>query len=264
MVSIYIRSNNVLNLPRKQATISRGGSIMSVRKSISEQWRLRIEADPDFIAKSITEVILAIGTQLAAEFGRRGKSRMITEIDFVVAGILTAMAGKYYSMWRVAPTGTATSSTNKNDKSTEKQISNIPTNAFQNDRPYTLFQRCAAFITPVPSLFQAGFIASTIGYGLTAILVFLRTVFVPTYEAATVNVNILHASLYTGAFMAVVSNIRYQLLQGIIEPKIIERIFNKVPVVKAGVIFIVRLANGLLGSSLAISGMRMFGLQKLK
>eukprot|EP00553_Chaetoceros_curvisetus_P006197 CAMPEP_0204630680 /NCGR_PEP_ID=MMETSP0717-20131115/20979_1 /ASSEMBLY_ACC=CAM_ASM_000666 /TAXON_ID=230516 /ORGANISM="Chaetoceros curvisetus" /LENGTH=162 /DNA_ID=CAMNT_0051648005 /DNA_START=408 /DNA_END=893 /DNA_ORIENTATION=- len=162
------------------------------------------------------------------------------------------MAGKYYSMWRVAPTGTATSSTNKNVMSTKKQISNIPTNAFQTDVPYSIYQRCAAFITPVPSLFQAGFVASTIGYGLTAILVFLRTVFVQTYEAATVNVNILHASLYTGVFMAVVSNIRYQLLQGIIEPKIIERIFNKFPVVKAGVIFLVRLANGLLGSSLAI------------
>ena len=106
--------------------------------------------------------------------------------------------------------------------------------------------------------------ASMIGYGLTSILIALRSLLVPSYIAKTQTVNIVYASIYTGGFMAIVSNIRYQLLQGIIELKIIEKLFAKFPVIKAAMIFLVRLGNGLLGSSIAIAGMKFFGLQKLK
>ena len=269
----------------------RGGSIISKFKLtsviIKEQFALRLAADPNFVSKSVTEVILAAITQFVAECSRRGRTNMITEIDFVIAGIFTAIAGKYYSMWKVAPTSTSTSASRSsnssasskghcNDHSSSSTVSSssssssslsnvkIPTNAFQTDEPYSLMQRSMAFILPIPDLFRAGFIASAIGYGLTQILISLRSLLVPSYEAATASVNIIHACLYTGGFMAIVSNIRYQLLQGIIEPMVVEKIFRNFPFVKAAAIFAVRLANGLLGSSLAIAGMKMFGLQKLK
>jgi len=242
---------------------SRGGgyNIASFTRSFGNQYRLRLEADPNFVAKSITEIFLAAGTQFTAEIGRRGRDRMIPESDFVVAGLLTAIAGKYYSMWRVAPT----SDGNKQSDDDEDRTTSIPmTNAFQTDKKYRLTQRGAAFIVPIPSLFRAGFIASLVGYGLTSLLITVRSLLVPAYQSPTIKVNILSACIYTGGFMAIVSNIRYQLLQGIIEPQIIERFFKKYPLVKAALIFLVRLANGLLGSYLAISGMKMFGLQKLK
>ena len=56
----------------------------------------RVAADPSFASKSITEVLLAAGTQLTAEWNRRGTARMLPEIDFVVPAILTAVFGKYY------------------------------------------------------------------------------------------------------------------------------------------------------------------------
>jgi len=249
-----------------------GTSKLSITQTIKKQWKSRIRADPDFQNKSIAEVMIAIATQLAAEINRRGMNGMMVEIDFVVAGILTAMAGKYYTMWRVAPTATldddeeAASEMSKKSKKavSTSSSSSIPTNAFQTDKPYTIFQRGAAFITPIPSLFQAGFVASIIGYGFTSILIALRSLFIPTYQAATANVNLLHASIYTGAFMAIISNIRYQILQGIIEPGIIEKVFGRFPAVKGMLIVVVRLANGLLGSTLAIAGMKLCGLQKLK
>lgn len=60
------------------------------------------------------------------------------------------------------------------------------------------------------------------------------------------------------------SNIRYQILQGLIEPVLVEKIFANYPAVKTAVISLIRLANGLLGSFLAITGMKLLGLQKLK
>jgi len=230
-------------------------------KSLKEEYKLRLQADQNFTSKSIIEVFLAATTQFTAEIGRRGRKGILTEIDFVIAGIVTAIAGKYYSMWRTAPT--VKSQQQPQPQPQDRKLT-FPTNAFQTDQSYSFVQRCLSFLIPIPSLFQAGFIASALGYGLTAIFISLRSTFIPHYEAATVNVNIFHASLYTGGFVAIVSNIRYQLLQGIIEPKIIERWFVKFPWIKAALIFLARLANGLLGSYLAIAGMKMFGVQRLK
>lgn len=56
-------------------------------------YKRRVAADPSFPAKSITEVLLAAGTQLTAEWTRRGTSRLMPEIDFVIPAILTAMFG---------------------------------------------------------------------------------------------------------------------------------------------------------------------------
>ena len=84
--------------------------------------------------------------------------------------------------------------------------------------------------------------------------------------------------------MAFISNIRYQLLQGIVEPYLIDGVFSKIETLgnektpmgrilvkfaflkhlKRVVVVLVRWGNGLLGSWIAIGGMRWFGLQQLK
>jgi len=270
----------------------RGGELLASSKfatrfslSFKAQYNQRVASDPNFFAKSITEIVLAAATQFTAEISRRGTDRMLIESDFVIAGILTAIAGKYYSMWKVAPTSLVSSSGSREEgtepdklngqqqNTTPRQLfwkNLVPTNAFQPTlldgftKP-TLVQRLAAFVAPMPSLFQAGFISSAIGYGLTGILITIRTLMVPSFVAATVNVNIVHACLYTGAFLAIISNIRYQILQGIIEPRIIDTIFGeRLPWLRAGVVFSVRLLNRLLGSTLAIIGMKLLKLQRLK
>lgn len=249
-------SNNLLNGPK------------AIGDEIRNQFEMRVAADPDFVQKSIVEIIFAISMQFMAEVSKRGIHRIAPEIDFVIAGIFTAMAGKYYSMWRVAKT-VSSDPKNVHQEEVKSWRRNVPTNAFQDTlldgktKPDAL-QRIAAFFVPIPSLFQAGFIASAIGYGFTAILISLRSMMIPSYEAATVNVNIFHACLYTGSFMAIISNIRYQVLQGLIEPKIIDKLFGRMPAIQTTMISLVRLVNGLLGSYLAITGMKVLGLQKLK
>lgn len=258
----------------------------------------RKAADPSFPTKSCIEVMVAASTQSAAEWSQRGGfRRMLPEMDFVVAGVLTAIAGKYYSMWKVAQTASVAVGVVSNDDdsvSTKPKIieelqqpreeqdndendddarifnMKVPTNAFQRTmmdgctRP-TLGQRAGSFLAPAGSLFRAGMISGFLGYGLTYVLICFRSIVNPNYVPVTRNVNVLHASLYTGTFMATVSNIRYQLLQGVVEPFLQQQQHNKVPPsLTLILIFTVRIANGLLGSILAIAGMRRLGLQQLK
>lgn len=256
-------------------------------QSISKSYARRVAADPSFTQKSITELLLAAGTQLTAEWNRRGAHRLIPELDFVVGGVLTAMAGKYYSMWRVAPTKqqqeedddteqdattmtTTASLSLSSSSSDELRFGNmlVPTNAFQSTMldgvtcP-TPMQRVGAFIAPMPYLFRAGVMSSAFGYGLTAIFVWIRSILLPSYLPQTQSINILYASLYTGGFLAIVSNVRYQILQGIIEPKFVNRFYhNKILYTLLSVA--IRLGNGFLGSMLGIMGMRRLGLQRMK
>ena len=141
----------------------------------------------------------------------------------------------------------------------------IPNNAFQKSLNRIRFRnRIYALLLPMPSLFQAGFFASLFGYGLTSLFIHLRTLVFPNYISQTYPVNVWSASLFTGVFVALVSNLRYQLLQGVIEPRVIDAIFKKSAFLKRSSVFIVRYLNGLLGSTLAIMGMRWLGLQRVK
>ena len=273
----------------------------NIIQSIKRGYNQRIAADSEFVSKSILEVILAASTQYMAEVSRRGKDRILLEMDFVFAGVLTAVIGKYYSMWRVARTvnadindnddiiTAAATNTNDNNKEDTNWRDNVPTNAFQSTlldgrtKP-TITNRILAFILPMPQLFRAGIIASTLGYGVTSVLVYIRTLVIPQYEVVTMAVSVPKAAIYTGCFMALISNVRYQLLQGVVEP-MIDVVFFKVDKVlvkndsgsrmrlllrrllsnvKRAVIVFIRIGNGLLGSWIAIGGMRAFGLQQLK
>ena len=178
------------------------------------------------------------------------------------------------SMWRVAKTLDDSPSTDNTsalpspeDPTVFGKLS-VPTNAFQEfmldgvTRP-SLLQRCGSFVAPVFPLFRAGVLTSATGYGLVDVVIRIRSLLLPSFTPVTQPVNVLYASIYTGCFMAVVSNIRYQLLQGLIEP-FIDRSLSRFPKMRNVIIFIVRWMNGLLGSVLAITGMRACGLQKLR
>jgi hypothetical protein len=159
-------------------------------------------------------------------------------------------------MWMTAPTRIDTT-TNAPDGDVTKKTDDpklgsipVPTNAFQNYMldgitfP-TLSQRLGSFIVPMRPLFRSGCISSFLSYGCTSVLIELQKVYIPI----TQSINVLHATLFTGCFMAFVSNISYQMLQGIVEP-IIERASKSKPALRTAMISIIRILSGLLGSIL--------------
>jgi len=290
------RGNGTNN--RKSSNYLSALSPYNALQSIKEGFKQRISADPEFISKSILEVIIAATTQSMAEVSRRGRHRILPEIDFVFAGVLTAVLGKYYASWRVAMTRVDENADEANEKEssgddapgTSNWRDKVPTNAFQPTlldgcTTPTFSARCLAFIVPMPQLFQAGVIAATIGFGFTSFLIRLRAMLVPQYVAATKPIAVPLVAIYQGFFMAIVSNIRYQLLQGLIEPYMIDGVFSKIEALignernaagsiprrvkylrqlKKLVIVLDRYASGLIGSWCAIWGMQACGLMKLK
>jgi Protein RETICULATA-related len=247
--------------------------LQKLSENVLVGYRQRVAADPSFYSKSVLETLLAASTQYAAELKLRGSERMIPEIDFVFAGVLTAVVGKYYSMWKTAKTRKFDDDHNDDNQKTSNNDPilfgmTVPTNAFQHylmdgkTNPTSL-QRLGSIIVPMVPLARAGFIASLIGYGLTSILIHFRTILVPSYVSITRNVNVIYASLYTGLYMAISSNIRYQILQGLVEP-VLEVLTQKFTVLRGFLIISVRIGNGFLGSFLAITGMRLLGLQQVR
>jgi hypothetical protein len=139
--------------------------IKSWTRDIAVGYERRVAADPSFPVKSVAEVFLAAGTQFTAECQRRGTAQLLPEIDFVLAGVLTAVAGKYYSMWKVAKTQLGKPTTDAlldQDEPCLGQMK-VPTNAFQSTmldgvtRP-SIKQRLGSLVAPVFPLFRAGMV----------------------------------------------------------------------------------------------------------
>jgi len=218
--------------------------------------------------KLVLEAGYGATLQLAAELQRRGVSGAWLEVDYVMAGILTAVAGKTYAAYRVAPTkfvegsdepAGSTTTSGKKGRGVPRWIATAPTNAFQLGK-YTLAQRLGAFVAPAPRLFTSGCACGLAGYSFAAGLSQLRALAGAGPSLAPA-VPILPATLYTGMFLVIVSNLTLQFLQGVIEARLIEPATRKHPAVGQALIAVFRAARSLFASAIAIRGMQLLKLQ---
>ncbi|GMI35110.1 hypothetical protein TeGR_g5009 [Tetraparma gracilis] len=221
----------VFELPLK-ATPPRGGSLAgSLAASLRSGYAARCAAVPSFPLKCLLELLLAVSLQLSAEWRvRGGVEEMARSLDFLLSSVTVAAAGKFYSMWRT---------------------------------------RFLSLLLPVPSLFRAGFALALCGYSFTFLLTSLRLYLVPSFTPSAVPINPALAAVYTGAFMAAVSNVRYQIMQGVIDP-VVDRFLRgdgdgrARQLLYRTVLAGLRVGNGFLGSWLAIHGMRLCGFFQYK
>ncbi|KAB1224966.1 hypothetical protein CJ030_MR1G013978 [Morella rubra] len=78
------------------------------------------------------------------------------------------------------------------------------------------------------------------------------------------DVPVLSTSVAYGVYMAVSSNLRYQVLTGIIEQRILEPLLHHHKIILSAICFAVRTGNTFLGSLMWVDYARWTGIQKIR
>ncbi|KEH33261.1 hypothetical protein MtrunA17_Chr3g0090071 [Medicago truncatula] len=224
----------------------------------------RLLADDLFLTKLVMECVVVIFTKAAAELKKR-KENFSKEMDFVVANVVTGIVTGFVLVWFPAPTVSLKPPPAISAGIIAKFFYGCPENAFQvalAGTSYTLLQRIGAIVRNGAKLFVVGTGASLVGIGITNALINAQKA---VNKAFTVeNLPVISTSVAYGIYMVVVSNLRYQVLAGIIEQRILEPLLRQNKLILTGAYFIVRTANTYWGSLLWVDFARWVGVQKIK
>lgn len=232
-------------------------------------FRERLLADPSFMVKLAIECGIGICTKCTAEYTKR-QGTFSKELDFVAANVMMAIIADFMLVWLPAPTlSFATAGAAKKAGLFDvfgRVFAGCPDNAFQKVQPgmpsFTLMQRLGAPIRNGLKLMCVGMGASFVSVVVTNMLIGLRQALDPSFVPLNQAQDVLATSAAYGAYMATSSNIRYQLLAGVIEERGIETMFKGNYQLCAVLSFIVRTGNTFLGSLLWVDFVRLLGMQK--
>ncbi|KAJ6807857.1 putative protein RETICULATA-RELATED 4, chloroplastic [Iris pallida] len=267
------------SLPADLAAAVEGGRIpgeivrrfAELEKSALFRWlmqfagfRERLLADDLFLAKVAMECGVGIFTKTAAEWERR-RENFMKEIDFVIADVVMAIVADFMLVWLPAPTVSLKPPIAFSAGPITKFFYSCPDNAFQvalAGTSYSFLQRIGAIVQNGSKLFVVGTGASLIGTGVTNALIKARKVLDKNSAGETEEVPILSTSVAYGVYMAVSSNLRYQVVAGVIEQRILEPMLHNHKLVLSAMCFAVRTGNTFLGSLLWVDYARFIGIQK--
>ncbi|XP_006654349.1 protein RETICULATA-RELATED 4, chloroplastic-like [Oryza brachyantha] len=266
------------SLPADLAVAVEGGRVpgeivqrfADLEKSALFRWLLqfggfkeRLLADDLFLAKVAMECGVGIFTKTAAEYERR-RENFVKELDFVIADVVMAIVADFMLVWLPAPTVSLQPPLAVNAGSIAKFFHNCPDNAFQvalAGTSYSLLQRVGAIMRNGAKLFAVGTSASLIGTGVTNALIKARKAVSKDFEEESENIPIVSTSVAYGVYMAVSSNLRYQILAGVIEQRMLEPLLHRHKLVLSALCFAVRTGNTFLGSLLWVDYAKWIGIQ---
>ncbi|KAL6620175.1 hypothetical protein ACP70R_035314 [Stipagrostis hirtigluma subsp. patula] len=223
----------------------------------------RLLADDLFLTKIAFECGVGIFTKTAAEYERR-RENFVKELDFVIADVVMAIVADFMLVWLPAPTVSLQPPLAGNAGSIAKFFYNCPDNAFQvalAGTSYSLLQRVGAIVRNGAKLFAVGTSASLIGTAVTNALIKARQAVSKDSAGEVEDVPILSTSVAYGVYMAVSSNLRYQVLAGVIEQRMLEPLLHRHKLALSAMCFAVRTGNTFLGSLLWIDYAKWVGVQ---
>ncbi|KAJ1409024.1 Protein RETICULATA-related [Sesbania bispinosa] len=249
------------------------GRFFQLEESVVLRWLLRfggfkerLLADDLFLSKLVMECVVVIFTKAAAELERR-KEKFTKELDFVVANVVTGIVTGFVLVWFPAPTVSLKPPLAVSAGPIAKFFYGCPDNAFQvamAGTSYTLLQRIGSIVRNGAKLFVVGTSASLVGISITNALINAKKVVNKTFAAKAENLPVISTSIAYGIYMVIVSNIRYQVLAGIIEQRILEPLLRRNKLILTAAYFTVRTANTYWGSLLWVDFARWVGVQKTK
>ena len=263
----FRNSKSILQL---RAGNSKGGLFAETVQGLKD----RAAYDSKFTTKLSVELCVGFVTQLIAEYAKRG-SKTLLEIDFVIADLVMGLSANFFAVYLSAPV-LQTSKSQAPDAKLSKFatfISGCPDNSFQKCAPgssFSALQRIFAMIKVAPKLFVIGFIAMALGTGFTTLLALGRTLLQDGVKSITLEsfvskavvdglIDLIKNSLAIGLYLAVSTNLRYQIVAGILESRIIDPLFSKFPFIQAMGSFIVRTINTYVGSAMMVDFLRLMG-----
>lgn len=226
----------------------------------------RLLADDLFLAKVAMECGVGIFTKTAAEWERR-RENFIKELDFVIADVVMAIVADFMLVWLPAPTVSLKPPLSISAGPFSKFFYSCPDNAFQvalAGTSYSFLQRIGAIVLNGSKLFVVGTSASLIGTGVTNALIKARKAVEKDYAGEADEVPIISTSIAYGVYMAVSSNLRYQVLAGVIEQRILEPLLHNQKLLLSALCFAVRTGNTFVGSLLWVDYARLIGIQKVR
>lgn len=267
------------SLPKDLAAAIEAGKIpgaivhryFELEKSAVFRWLLnfggfkeRLLADDLFLTKVGIECGVGIFTKTAAELEKR-REKFSKELDFVFADVVMAIIADFMLVWLPAPTVSLHPSLAVGAGPLNKFFYNCPDNAFQvalAGTSYSFLQRIGAIVRNGAKLFAVGTGASLVGTGITNALINVRKAFDKSFALEAEDLPILATSAAYGVYMAVSSNLRYQILAGVIEQRILEPLLHNKKIVLSVICFAVRTGNTFLGSLMWVDYARWVGIQK--
>ncbi|KAJ8751213.1 hypothetical protein K2173_016394 [Erythroxylum novogranatense] len=224
----------------------------------------RLLADDLFLAKVGIECGVGIFTKTAAEYDRR-RENFFKELEIVFADVVMAIIADFMLVYLPAPTVSLRPPLSVSAGPIAKFFHNCPDNAFQvalAGSSFTLLQRLGAIARNGAKLFAVGTTSSVVGTAVTNALINARKAVDKSASSEVENVPILSTSVAYGVYMAVSSNLRYQVLAGVIEQRILEPLLHQHKLMLSAICFAVRTGNTYLGSLLWVDYARLIGIQK--
>ncbi|TYJ99870.1 protein RETICULATA-RELATED 4 [Cucumis melo var. makuwa] len=223
---------------------------LELEKSAALRWLMqfggfkeRVLADDLFLAKVAMECGVGIFTKI-----------MAIVADFML-------------VWLPAPTVSLKPALAISAGPLTKFFYGCPENAFQvalAGTSFSFLQRVGAVVRNGAKLFAVGSGASVVGTGITNTLINIRKFFDKSYAMEAEDVPVLATSIGYGVYMSVSSNLRYQIIAGVIEQRMLEPLLHKHKLALSAICFAVRTGNTFLGSLMWVDFARWTGIQRTR